>query len=282
MSEANANPAEEKRTVGRWPVLVLPGLPADTLGNYFASLGLLSLAARRWVAVRACWRGGEFVLLDGPADLADLRADLVDIAEQRGWSGYSRSWHKAQMSDTAKKTAAATSRWRSQGAGESELGVFRAHVALGNRLIFNPLFGSGGNAGRRNFATGWQAAVTALARPKGGWTRRRLRDDLDAYLSGKPCKCLGDFSAGSWFSAANKAYNSGTEKPFRDGQVTPWAMALACEAFPLLQGSASRQLGVHRRVGGAFPFVTTPAAPVSAGEAGKSVARCGYRHGIAQ
>jgi CRISPR-associated protein Csx17 len=48
-------------------------------------------------------------------------------------------------------------------------------------------------------------------------------------------------------------------------------MALACEAFPLLQGGASRQMGVHRRVGGAFPFVTAPAAPGSAGEAGKSV-----------
>ena len=113
--------------------------------------------------------------------------------------------------------------------------------------------------------------MTALAKPNRRWTRQLLADDLDSYLSGEPCECLGDFSAGSWFSAANKTYNSGTEKPFRDGQVTPWAMALACEAFPLLQGGASRQFGVHRRAGGAFPFVTAPAAPVSAGEAGKSV-----------
>jgi CRISPR-associated protein Csx17 len=271
MSEPGTNPAEEKGTAARWPVLVLPGLAPDTVGNYLASLGLLSLAARRWATVRACWRDGQFVLINGPADLAALRVELVGIAEQRGWSGYSRSWRKAQMSDTQKKTAAATSRWRSQEAGEMEINLFQAHVALGDRLVFNPLFGSGGNAGRRNFAIGWQAAETALAKPNRRWTRQRLTDDLDSYLTGKPCECLGDFSAGSWFSAANKTYNSGTEKPFRDGQVTPWAMVLACEAFPLLQGGASRQLGVHRRAGGAFPFVTAPAAPGSAGEAGKSV-----------
>lgn len=271
MSDGKADPSEGSGAAARWPVLVLPGLAPDTLGNYLASIGLLCLAARRWATVRACWRDGEFVLINGPADMASLKVELVDIAEQRGWSGYSRSWRKAQMSDTPRKTAAATSQWRSQAAGESELGVFQAHVALGDRLIFNPLFGSGGNAGRRNFATGWQAAVTALAKPNRNWTRQLLTDDLDSFLSGEPCECLGDFSAGSWFSAANKTYNSGTERPFRDGQVTPWAMALACEAFPLLQGGASRHLGVHRRAGGAFPFVTAPAAPVSAGESGKSV-----------
>jgi CRISPR-associated protein Csx17 len=48
-------------------------------------------------------------------------------------------------------------------------------------------------------------------------------------------------------------------------------MALACEAFGLFQGSTSRQLGSARRATGAFPFVTTGAAPTAAGEAGKNL-----------
>ncbi|MDP1590121.1 MAG: type I-U CRISPR-associated protein Csx17, partial [Prosthecobacter sp.] len=60
-------------------------------------------------------------------------------------------------------------------------------------------------------------------------------------------------------------------RPARKGQLSPWAMALACEAFGLFQGSASRRLGSARRAAGAFPFVTTGASPTSAGEAGKNI-----------
>lgn len=273
MPEANTNSisASGTSTGLRWSALLLPGLTPDTLGNYLASLGLLSLASSNWPNVRGCWRHDQFVLINGPADLASLIAWLADIAEHRAWSSYARPWYKTQLADTDMETAASTAEWRSQRATEQELGFFHAHLALGKRLSFNPLFGTGGSTGNRDFAVGWAAAVATLANPKRKWTKQRLTEDLEHFLCGRSCSCLGTYNAGSWFSSANEVYNSGTKKSSRKGQVTPWAMVLACEAFPLLQGGSSRQLGVHRRATGAFPFVTEAAAPESAGEAGRSI-----------
>jgi CRISPR-associated protein Csx17 len=110
-----------------------------------------------------------------------------------------------------------------------------------------------------------------IEKPPKNWKRDNLNADLAAFLRGEPGICLADYNAGCWFGAANKAFNSGTAKPFREGQVSPWAMALACEAFGLFQGSPSRRLGSARRTTGAFPFVTTGAAPTAAGEAGKNL-----------
>src|SRR5690606_25330585 len=72
---------------------------------------------------------------------------------------------------------------------------------------------------------------------------------------------------GSWFSEATKLYNSG-RSPAREGQVSPWAMALACEGLAFLAGGASRRLGARSaRAVGAFPFVTQPIAASAEKEA---------------
>ena len=95
------------------------------------------------------------------------------------------------------------------------------------------------------------------------------RSELQALLQAQPVTWLVDkLGAGSWFSDATKLYNSG-QSPSREGQVSPWAMALACEGLALLAGGASRRLGARSRAIGAFPFVTQPAAPQAAGEAGR-------------
>ena len=272
MSDAKSIPVSIGATTvdAGWHALTLPGLTPDILGNHLASIGLLALAASRWPGVRGCWRNEQFVLINGPAEITSLVAWLAGVAKDRGWSSYTKAWGKTQKADTKNSSAASTGQWRSQQATERELRLFHAHVALGERLSFNPLLGSGGNAGRRDFAKGWADAVKVLAKPDRK-TKQRLAADLDSFFRGEPCKCLGDFSAGCWFSAANKAFNSGTKEPSRKGQVTPWAMALACEAFPLFQSSTSRQLGAHRRATGAFPFVTKAAAPENAGEAGRTL-----------
>lgn len=44
----------------------LPGLTLDTLGLYFAALGLLRLLSRKWPQVRGCWRQGVFTVGGGP------------------------------------------------------------------------------------------------------------------------------------------------------------------------------------------------------------------------
>jgi CRISPR-associated protein Csx17 len=74
-------------------------------------------------------------------------------------------------------------------------------------------------------------------------------------------------AAGSWFSEATKLYNSG-QSPAREGQISPWAMVLACEGLVFLAGGASRRLGARSaRAVGAFPFITQPTAASAENEA---------------
>lgn len=262
------------------PVVPLPGLHLDTLGHYFAALGLLRLAARQWPAVKGCWRDGVFHLVGGPADFFELETFLLDIGEKDKWTPYTQGWASDQKKDTKDKTAANVSLWRVNQASESECVFVLSHLAAAERLSFNPIFGTGGNAGKRNFSNGWSKARDAVkaATPK---TKKRskkaeadempsllptempseAKQDLPAFLNGSTCSLLGDYGAACWFSDANKKYNFSPDKPFREGQITPWAMLLACEAFPLLVGATSRQLGSDRQGTGAFPFVTAGTAP---------------------
>ncbi len=250
-------------------VVALPGLHLDSLGHCLAALGLLSLCSRRWTSLRGGWRGSVFYLAGGPATEDELVLHLAGIGERGEWSHYGKGWEMHQKADTKAKSAVATARWRAHEAIEESLPLLQSHLATAARLSFNPLFGTGGNAGKRDFSTGWAKATGAIRKPPKGWRRELLNDDLAAFLRGDPGVCLADYNAGCWFGAANKAFNSGTARPFREGQVSPWAMALACEAFGLFQGSASRRLGSARRATGAFPFVSSGAAPASSGEAGK-------------
>jgi CRISPR-associated protein Csx17 len=250
-------------------VIALPGLHLDTLGHYFAALGILRLLARKWPAVRGCWRNGGSVLADGPRTFDEVVDYLEGIGRASEWTHYGKPWDAFQKKDTKAKSADYSALWRARDASEQEAVLFQSHLAAGTRLSFNPLFGTGGNSGNRLFAAGWSKAARLVANPPPQWKGEKLRNDLVAFLSGGPCFCLGDFNAASWFSAANKIFNSGMERPFRKGQVTPWAMLLACEAFPVLAGAASRQLGAHRRATGAFPFVTQAAAPENEQEAGR-------------
>lgn len=246
----------------RWPVVAIPGLTLDTLGGYLASLGLVRIATRHWPQLRACWRDESFAILNGPKALAELLANLKATAANRAWTPYERNWKSAQESDTKAKTTVKASLWRSQ-ADETEVALFDAHLVLGGRRSFNPLLGHGGSTGRRSFADGWLEATAALANPK-------VLEDVSAALAGCPQAGLDKYNAGSWFSAANKAYNSGTN-PYREGQVSPWAMALACEGLVFFRGGTSRQLGSRRQAGGAFPFVLAAAAAEDKAASGKGL-----------
>lgn len=252
-------------------VVTLPGLHLDSLGLGLSALGLLSLCSRPWPSVRGGWRSSVFYLAGGPATEDELVKYIAAIGEHGEWSSYRKGWDKYQKADSKAKSGKNTALWCAREAEEDSLSLLQSHIAPGARLSFNPLFGTGGNAGKRDFSNGWAKATTAIEKPPKGWKRETLNADLAAFLRGEPGVCLADYNAGCWFGAANKAFNSGTAKPFREGQVSPWAMALACEAFGLFQGSPSRLLGSARRATGAFPFVTTGAAPTAAGEAGKNL-----------
>lgn len=245
----------------------LPGLTLDTLGLYFAALGLLRLLSRKWPQVRGCWRQGVFTVVGGPEVLDEIAVFLFEIARSNQWTTYEKLWDAPQKADTKaaqmKKPIEAIANWRADTAEDSLL-MFTSHLVPGEkRNSFNPLFGTGGNAGKRLFASGWDKARQAIIKPGRGVAPQDLLVDLHAFLTNGSCQILGDFAAGSWFSLANKVFNSGSARPFAEGQVTPWAMLLACEAFPLLSGSATRLLGAHRRQNAAFPFICRAPAPES-------------------
>ncbi|OGV72277.1 MAG: type I-U CRISPR-associated protein Csx17 [Lentisphaerae bacterium RIFOXYB12_FULL_65_16] len=255
-----------------WPVLPLPGLTLDYLGNYLAALGLLRLATRKWPTVRACWQADHLSLVNGPQDAQALVDHLVEVASAGSWTEYEKGWDTAQKADTKAKSATNVARWQARDAREQLLPMFHAHLVAGQRLGFNPLLGTGGNAGKRSFSKGRSKAAGALRGGNKAWKPEAIASDALAFLSGSPCQCLADFGAACWFSAANKAFNSGVQRPFRDGQVTPWAMVLACEGLPLLSGAACRRLGTAGKGRAAFPFVVAAAAPLNASDAGRVMA----------
>ncbi|MDY0067510.1 MAG: type I-U CRISPR-associated protein Csx17 [Steroidobacteraceae bacterium] len=276
----------------RLSAIPLPGLSPDSLGNYLASLGLLRVLSRKWPSTRVAWRDEVLQVVGGPSTLGELLDELVRVAgtqaemdaRKREWTQYDKAWSGEQKKGTKAKSGAPLALWQAQ-AEEAYLELFAAHAVPHARVSFNPLLGSGGNAGRRDFSTGWKQAVDALAvAPKAGKGRGKTkaarsgepvsapdvrRSELSAFLLGQPLTWLLEkLAAGSWFSEATKLYNSG-QSPAREGQISPWAMVLACEGLALLVGGASRRLGARTRAVGAFPFVTQPVAPEAAGEAGR-------------
>lgn len=286
----------------RLPAVSLPGPRPDGLGNYLASLGLLRLLARKWPSVRIAWRDHVLHVVGGPVNLDELLDEIGSAADKRAWTPYQRGWTVAQRQSRAladnEQTRTASglpfALWQAE-AGEEILELFAAHVVPhGSGRSFNPLLGDGGMKGRRVFSDGWTRAVDALAPPpvkrpgknetdakraareeedkkKADEERRRKRAELVNLLLGKPLTwMLEKLNAASWFSEANKLYNSG-QISFREGLVSPWAMVLACEGLAFWAGSASRRLGARTRAQGAFPFVSRAAAPGAAGEAGRDL-----------
>jgi CRISPR-associated protein Csx17 len=241
----------------RLPTLALPGLSPDSLGNYLASLGLLRVLSRKWPSTRIAWLNGVLRVVGGPSTLDELLDELVRIANDRKWTQYNKDW------SDAKKSGTPLALWQAK-APESQLQLFAAHAVPHARVSFNPLLGSGGNAGRRDFAAGWKKAVEALANA----TREKKKDALRSWLLGQPVTWMVEgLNAGSWFSQATKLYNSG-QTPWREGQLLPWAMVLACEGLVFFAGGASRRLGARSaRAVGAFPFITRPIAASAENEA---------------
>lgn len=280
------------------PVVPLPGLLPYSLGNYLASLGLLRVLARRWPNVRAAWRDGVFHIVGGPSDLDALTEIMMCVAEKGEWTPYSRDWKECQEESTKRKNKYLNAKnkekadssfdrplqdWQAK-AEEDELEIFSAHVAPATRNRFNPLLGKGGSAGNRDFSDGLTRAKHLLAgkgkAPKAADRREYLHDVLlgrpnrwavskaPLFPDKKKSKQDGLLNAASWFSDANKLYNSG-QQPYREEGISPWAMVLACEGLPFFAGGASRRLGSRVLAYGAYPFVVGPTDPKVAGEAGR-------------
>lgn len=270
-------------------VVALPGLQLDSLGNYLASLGVMRLLSHKWSSVRVAWRSGVFHVVGGPANFDEVLDAISEVGWKREWAPYERSWADAQKKSTKAKSGRLLTLWQVD-VDERDLELLAAHVVPASRIAFNPLLGSGGNAGKRDFAKGWQVAIDALGQPKPSEKSRakkrvaaapsttvddekaKRRGHLRSWLLGDPVTWLLEgLNAASWFPDANKLFNSG-QRPFREGGISPWAMALACEGLVFFAGGASRRLGARSRSVGAFPFVTRAAAPEGSDEVGCDLA----------
>jgi CRISPR-associated protein Csx17 len=287
----------------RLPVLALPGLSPDSLGNYLASLGLLRVLSRKWPSTRIAWRDEVLQVVGGPPTLDSLLDEFVRVASERDWSPYDRAWVDAQKKSSERaqkpKTSATSgvpfALWQAE-AAEELLDGFAAHVVPhGTGRSMNPVLGKAGKIGQRDFAKGCARAADLLmpskpskqgknesqtkkdarARANAEALRTeavRKRNELDALFRGTPLSWLEkDLNAATWFSHANKLYNNG-QRAFRDGVLSPWSMVLACEGITFLAGGPSRRLGARAHAVGAFPFVTKAAAPEASGQAGRDTA----------
>jgi len=259
-------------------VVSLPGISSNSLGNYLAALGLLRILSRRWPRVRAAWKDALFSIVGGPATLDEILDLLCEVAKEHGWTPYDRGWADDQKNspktESGKKSGKLLALWQAS-AEERDLELFAAHAVPAATINFNPLLGSGGNAGRRSFADGWKRSADALASDEPttkSVPAAEKRAQLKCLFLGEPLTWMMEkLNGASWFSDANKLYNSG-QAPYREEPLSPWAMALACEGLAFFAGGASRRLGARAPAIGAFPFVTRAAAPLTSGEAGRDQA----------
>lgn len=184
------------RTLRAFP---FDGINTDSMGHYLAGLGLLAATAQRWPAIRACWRDRRFMLLSDQITKADEIKQYL-LAE---WNptAYERWWYKAQLTKVPENI------WKVRNERcASDVGQLDSHIVAMTRNCFNPIFGTGGNVAKRNFAKVWKDSVKLLNKPeKLGW--------LDATLTGQAeCGMPGLSSGGTWFVYANKTFSSTADK----------------------------------------------------------------------
>lgn len=241
------------------------GITPDTLGGYLCGLGLLSACAQVAPSIRGCWRDSIFhMLVDRPSgelcgmgklwSVDDFLANKWERPKYPG--GNKASWSDAQKQDTKKKTSSAVGRYRC----ETQLDNIRlldSHIVSARRNFFNPIFGTGGNIGKRNLAKLAADASALLNDPT------KAREWLAHALYGEPADLPELPSSGTWFPFANKTFNSGQDGFFREGRLSPWSFLLALEGALLLRGEVGRRLSATARAYAAFPFISEAPNPVS-------------------
>lgn len=234
------------------------GLNTDSLGNYLAGLGFLNATAQHFPRIRGCWKDGRFVMLvENEINVGELTSVLL-----KSWkpTPYDRWWTSAQKADTKAKSS--TNIWRERSQRSAfEVGILDAHIVGAGRNRFNPVFGTGGNIGKRDLAKACRDALKLLSKSESP-------DWLEATLTGRTSIAMPDLNnGGTWFVFANKTFNSGQDW-YREGQLSPWSLLLAMEGAFLLAGGVNRRLGSRARPFAVFPFISEPSQPKTDGEIG--------------
>ena len=82
-------------------VLRFDGLHPDTLGHYFAALGLLGAVGQQWAEVRGCWRDRRFLLLHESLTEQQVKDYLLDVWQptryERWWGDCAEGRHESQV-----------------------------------------------------------------------------------------------------------------------------------------------------------------------------------------
>jgi len=247
------------------------GIRADSLGGYLMGLGLLSACSKCWPDIRGCWREGGFALFHTNVDsnriynflLKEWDASQYPTSQVSAKGAAKVFWTNEQKVDTKAGKSKNIQKLRSH-CNLNELRFLDSHLISITKNVFNPIFGTGGNIGRRSLAKVSLDAKTMLnnAGPenKSSW----LNHTLFRYDASLPELQ----STGTWFVQANKTYNSGQSDFFREGRLSPWSFLLALEGGLLLIGAAERRLTAKARPYAVFPFITESASPTSENEMG--------------
>lgn len=226
------------------------GVDYQSLGHYFVGLGLLCAVSSKWQSARACWHKGALVLVG-----TFSRSDVTDfLCKEWKLTPYVRWWAADQKADT--KTKSSTRLWKARSTRSvCDVRIADAALVPGSRSLFNPVFGTGGNIGKRDLQAAWTHAFDLIKEPETAtW--------LDSTLFGTPTELPAFANAGTWFVYNNKSFNSG-QSWYREGCLSPWSFLLACEGSLLMRGSSGRRLGARARPYAVFPFVSQPSDPAS-------------------
>ena len=236
-------------------ITAFPGINIHSLGHYLMGLGLLRAVSGKWCEARGCWHDGIFHIL-GPSgtDVASF------IAQKWEPTPYIMRWSEAQKKDTKAKDS--TRIWQERSTGSAlDVRIMDCTLVPMSRNQFNPLFGTGGNIGRRNLAKAWRKANELKKKPNtaGQWLQATL---FGTESTGNPRLT----NAGTWFVYNNKTFNSGLDW-HREGTLSPWSFLLAMEGALLIRGGSGRRLGARARPYAVFPFVSQPLQPATPEEA---------------
>jgi CRISPR-associated protein Csx17 len=241
--------------------LALEGLRASCLGEYLAALGLLRAATGMEMAgritIRGSWKNESF-LLYGPVSTFNRETLCTYLLEKWKPTRFERWWSKAQAESKTDPDALPKAR-----ASEPDERVDQLDVVMvqANRRMFNDLFGTGGNIGKRNLAAVWKRSLELSKiskKPEAiSWLKHTLFGIDDVSLP----KLQG---AGTWFVFSNKTFNSGQDW-YREGRLSPWSFLLAMEGALLLRGGVHRRLGTQAKDKAVFPFMCRPTEPTTDG-----------------
>jgi CRISPR-associated protein Csx17 len=239
--------------------IALDGLHAGCLGHYLAALGVLSAATEMetdgCITIRGYWKNESF-LLQPPVSTFNRETLCKYLLQKWKPTPFERWWSKAQAE--SKKDADALPKVR---ASETDHRVDQLDAVMvqANRRIFNDLFGTGGNIGKRNLAAVWKRSLELSKKPEATlW--------LEHTLFGLDDVSLPDLEgAGTWFVFSNKTFNSGQDW-YREGRLSPWSFLLAMEGALLLRGGVHRRLGTQAKGKAVFPFMCRPTEPTTDGQ----------------